>query len=128
MTSLHPLLEDVELKCREGWFNIIRVLCEQLQDQTVNHNAPQVRVLQVKEKFGTLHFYAAHCNSEQEAIVNFAKALSRSTCEVCGKSGSLRQLGWIQTLCDEHESEAIEIFERRLAAQSDLDKGNSYER
>ena len=121
---LHPLLEGVGLECREGWFNIIRVLCEQLQDQTDNNKAPQVRVLQVKEKYGALHFHADHYSRAQEAMVNFAEELSRCTCEVCGKNGSLRQLGWIQTLCDEHEAQVIEEFERRLAAQ-ETDKNDS---
>lgn len=43
-SPLHPLLDGAHLECRDGWFNIIRVLCEQLQDQTDRFGAPAPQV------------------------------------------------------------------------------------
>lgn len=103
---LHPLLEGVHLECRDGWFHIIRVLCEQLQGQTDRFGAPKPKVQQVKEKYGSLRIYANHCSPTQDALIEFAEKLSEHTCEVCGKSAMLRKFGWIQTLCDEHAEEA----------------------
>lgn len=87
---------------RDGWINLIDVLCEQLQMQTDDHGAPQVEALQIKEKYGTLHFYSTARSAEQDALVDFAESLSERTCEVCGAPGKRRELGWIQTLCDQH--------------------------
>lgn len=64
---------------------------------------PQVIAVQVKEKFGTLRFYFDGGDHICHAYVAMAEAMSARTCEMCGKSGVLRQdRGWIQTLCDEH--------------------------
>lgn len=103
---LHPLLEDVQLECRNGWYNIVRVLCEQLQDQADRFGAPEPKVLEVKEKYGTLHFYANQCSQTQYALIELAEELSAHTCEVCGKAATLRRFGWLQTLCDEHAEDA----------------------
>lgn len=114
---LHPLLEGVMLECRPGWFNIIRVLCERLQEQTESFNAPEVQIQQVKEKYGTLHFYTSGGSKTQDALIDFAEELSAHTCEMCGKNGKLRQLGWIQTLCDEHEAEEIARYSPKKESQ-----------
>lgn len=95
-SPLHPLLDGVHLECRDGRFNIIRVLCEQLQDQTDRFGTPQSQVRDVKEKYGALHFYADHCSQTQGALIEFAEDLSVHTCEVRGKAAMLRGLGWIQ--------------------------------
>lgn len=110
---LHPLLTGIHLECRSGWFNIIRVLCEQLQGQTDRFGAPEPKVQQVKEKYGTLHFYANHCSLTQDALIEFAEELSAHTCEVCGKSATLRKLGWMQTLCDEHADRGRNMIAKR---------------
>lgn len=43
-----------------------------------------------------------------EAIVKRAHEQAAATCEVCGRSGSLRLIGYVQTLCDEHEQDYLE--------------------
>ena len=62
----------------------------------------QVVASQVKEKFGTLRFYYSGGDEVVHGMVDLAESMSGVTCEVCGKPGTVRGGGWIQTLCDEH--------------------------
>jgi hypothetical protein len=60
-------------------------------------------VREVKEKFGSLRFYADGCNDAVGSYVMFAECLSARICEVCGAPGERRdEEGWLQTLCDQH--------------------------
>lgn len=56
---------------------------------------------QIKEKYGTLRWYMTSYLPEIEEIISEAEKQSETTCEVCGKPGSLRTDGWLKTLCDE---------------------------
>lgn len=115
----------------DGWFNLIHALCSQVQstiDRVVEENKriqqkakelahtdnsiveallatqKQVPIFvaeQVKEKFGTLRFYY-YGSHEFDALVEMAEELSATTCEECGAFGSIRDGGWLRTLCDEH--------------------------
>lgn len=98
----HPYLAGHYLSCGEGWFHIINVLCAQLEDQVTNHGAPTPIVRDVKEKYGTLRFYADDCNEVQDALIYMAEELSGVTCEVCGKPGRRRAQYETETRCDEH--------------------------
>ncbi len=66
---------------------------------------PQVTVVQVKEKFGTLRFYYNGGDTYIDAMVSFAEAMSACTCERCGAPGVIRGGGWVRTLCDTHAKE-----------------------
>jgi len=99
----------------DGWFNIIDCLSATITDIMRNHpgrkhltqaefdETVQVRVAQVKEKFGTLRFYVDNGNREVGAAIQLAESLSARTCESCGSPGRTRSGGWIKTLCDECE-------------------------
>lgn len=54
---------------------------------------------QVKEKYGTLHFYTNGFTDKMNELVNKAEVKSQKICEICGKPGKLRGGGWIQVLC-----------------------------
>ena len=87
----------------DGWFGLVDVLCEQLQGETDQNGAPQIVAIQVKEKYGELRFYVGSASERQEAMIEFAEALSARVCEACGAPGSLRSLsGWYAARCDEH--------------------------
>lgn len=98
----HPYLENQSIECDAGWFHILDVLCTQLEDQVKNHGAPLPIIRQVKEQYGTLRFYADHCNETQDALIYMAEELSGCTCEVCGKPGRRRAQYSTETRCDEH--------------------------
>jgi hypothetical protein len=65
----------------------------------------QVVVEQIKEKFGTLRFYATGGDDTTDGMMTMAESMSAILCEECGAPGERRHGGWIRTLCDEHEAE-----------------------
>ena len=62
----------------------------------------QVRVAQVKEKFGGLRFYVDNADDYVRGAIEMAEMMSLRTCEVCGNRGRKHTGGWIRTLCEEH--------------------------
>jgi hypothetical protein len=59
-------------------------------------------IVQVKEKFGGLRIHVNLANDAMRQRIETAIQESFHTCEVCGQPGTLREGGWIKTLCDEH--------------------------
>lgn len=68
---------------------------------------PDYKILQIKEKFGTLRFYYETNTalfSIKEAMnryVRYAEIESSKICEQCGVEGTLisRKIGWMKTRC-----------------------------
>lgn len=85
-------------ECGDGWEPLIRRLCEQLTF-LAGAEGNQPIVSQVKEKYGTLRFYAHHTTDIQEACISQAEQRSAHTCESCGKSAHTRGSGWVYTRC-----------------------------
>lgn len=85
-------------ECRDGWFQIIYDLSKALTE--LNQG---VEAVQVKEKFGTLRFYANGYSKDVEYLIDKACGLSAKTCEVCGTTEKVTRNDadgyWIQTLC-----------------------------
>lgn len=120
-----------------GWWPIVEALCLNIQahiDRSVNNKAwidrqhpnvqaaivakdvcPQVRVLQIKEKFGGLRFYYEGGDDRVDGMVRMAEAWAARTCEECGAPGQTRPGGWVRTLCDEHYAD-------QLIAQADYNQ------
>ena len=101
-------------ECGDGWFTLIDNLCKSLMWDGFNHENKYVRedpptVVQVKEKYGTLRFYADGRNEKDAAIIGFAELLSGSICEKCGAMEGTTQTegGWIRTLCPTHMEEYV---------------------
>lgn len=89
--------------CRDGWFDLIDVLCAQLQLWTDRNGAPQVTAKQVKEKFGKLCFYSAGGNDHTLGMVVMAQSMSTRICELCGNPGIMEiEDGWHRVRCKEH--------------------------
>lgn len=119
-----------------GWYNIIDTLCGSISHEVgsarykltyaMEHqgekyalpipeaeaalaqaieNLPVIQ--QIKEKFGGLRFYIYGGTDTTGYYIEFAELLSYRTCEVCGAPGERRTGGWIKTLCDHHQQEAL---------------------
>ena len=106
-TTLHqryPLIfaERPGIACGDGWFDLLDVLCERLQDWTDRNGAPQVAAHQVKEKFGELRFYPRDASQEQRGMIWMAESMSSRICEQCGRPGALLVAGAVMTRCPEH--------------------------
>lgn len=86
--------------CDDGWFDIIWELSEKLE------KLGGVVASQVKEKYGTLRFYADWTRETDEKLamkyISEAEEKSAVTCEITGKPGKLISYrGWLMVRCDE---------------------------
>ena len=92
-------------ECGDGWFKLLEKLCEEI-DEHLRAMKPAAampfEVIQVKEKFGGLRFYANWGTDAIDAAIDRACEASYHTCEVCGEPGSVRDLSYVQTLCEVH--------------------------
>ncbi len=92
----------------EGWWPIIAEL-----DKDLREIEPDYKVMQVKEKFGTLRFYTSgssyYPDSPFYQRIADAEKQSAETCEVCGAPGVTHSdRFWLKTLCDAHAQERRE--------------------
>lgn len=107
-----------------GWYELIDNLCNCIQSYVDNNKTTQVTVEQIKEKFGTLRFYASGGDQLVHGMIWFAESLSENICEKCGKRGKLRMdLHWYKTLCDKcynkyKKSSCITLTEARKRLNS----------
>ncbi len=86
----------------DGWLGIIDDCCATLQYSTDVLGMPQVQAVQIKEKFGSLRFYADCCEGYQHDTISRAEMKSEVTCEVCGKPGKISGKYWLKATCEEH--------------------------
>ncbi len=99
----------------DGWKDIVLKA-----DKMLSFIDPDYKIMQIKEKFGTLRYYFGS-NFEydsiehdiMQAIERWAESRSANTCEVCGKFGELRDdRYWIVTLCNDcNDARNAEIAE-----------------
>ena len=111
--KINDLYSAFGCECGDGWYEVLRGLCSEVTEVFAEAGAePLIIVDQVKEKYGGLRFYY-HLSAQEGMPEGFAKKIddvvekwgdsAETVCEECGKPGKLRNdLGWIQTLCDEH--------------------------
>jgi hypothetical protein len=98
-------------ECGGGWFNLLVRLSQYIQNYINSNNRlakkypehykeiPQVKALQVKEKFRTLRFYYCGGDEHISAVVSFVEHLSSFTCETTGKTENVgyNTKGWQKT-------------------------------
>lgn len=93
-------------ECGDGWFGLLLEASEAIEEHITlkyGHLPPEERPLatQVKEKYGTLRFYAGGDHTIH-ALTSHAEQQSECICEQCGEWGERRGTGWVYTACDEH--------------------------
>lgn len=95
-------------ECGDGWYDLIDVLCNNIQHHINWQNnfqeekMEQVVAFQIKEKFGGLRFYVDGGDDYIHGMISLAESLSHRICEECGNKGKVRGNGWVRTLCDQH--------------------------
>ena len=99
--KLEPLWEEgrrANVECEAGWYQLISDLTDELLSLD-----PNMKILQIKEKFGGLRYYISveEYTPEIQLAISKAEAWSFQTCESCGRPGQLRNRNWMRTLCDE---------------------------
>ena len=86
------------VECGTGWAKLYTPLIEECLKE-------DIKVLQVKEKFGGLRFYVHGGSEHLHELIDAAELLSYKTCETCEDPGSMRNSTyWLKTLCDSCES------------------------
>jgi hypothetical protein len=87
--------------CADGW----RPIIESAVDLIVAA-APMARIVEMKEKFGTLRIYCETppaVTAAVDRIVAAAEEQSGRTCEICGNAGVLYDVAdWLATRCVAH--------------------------
>jgi hypothetical protein len=84
-----------EFSIGQGWYPLMYDLLQALVDLGWSGT-----ITQVKEKFGSLRFYATRLTETMDAVVNRTENQSSTTCELCGVAGSIHVIrGWLITLC-----------------------------
>ena len=103
-TPFSPMAFGFE--CGDGWFRIIRELSELIFSHLAKlEKSDDFYILQVKEKFGTLRYYASWEDQVISKYIQNAEKESAKTCETCGAKGKLYAQGWWVTLCPRHYKE-----------------------
>lgn len=98
------------ISCDDGWYDIIYKLCDEIQ-QWSDKSGIQITAKQIKEKFGTLKFYARNDTDKEmsaedwdviQKIILKYENLSKSTCELTGGVGKLKIREFLyKTLCEQ---------------------------
>lgn len=97
-------------ECGDGWVGILTKLGDQiLQLRKDGHLKHRIYATQVKEKYAHLVIYTGSVPTSAVASLDLVQGLikeaeeeSWSTCEHCGKLGSLQRIGgYWSTLCDD---------------------------
>lgn len=76
-------------QCHDGWFALIRELCEKIVAVMVKKSPGDYdpEVLEVKEKMGELRFHMVLAPDEVYDLIERFEKKSSTICEICGKPG-----------------------------------------
>jgi hypothetical protein len=93
-----PLLYGgyINFDCGDGWEPIIRELSQKITKilQKMPEEDLELRkVLQIKEKYGSLRVYVSITNDEIEDTIRDSCQKSIETCEICGRPGKMKTKG-----------------------------------
>lgn len=120
--SEHSDFSSTLLDCMPiGWRNTLGIpLCEELREELIRIDPSllnKYRVSQVKEKYGTLRWYADSYSDQMEDILTKYEDISQYTCVVCGKINvPIFDDGWISPFCIEcYKSHRERIWGNNLA-------------
>lgn len=88
-------------ECGDGWFNLVNSMFAELKDVK---KPKEFKIIQLKEKYAELRVYYVAGNNDIDEIISDYSAISRHTCELCGKPGRIKEIrGWFTTCCKECE-------------------------
>ncbi|WP_460091701.1 MbcA/ParS/Xre antitoxin family protein [Pseudomonas sp. S2_E02] len=89
-------------ECNDGWGDLIQATLWLVQ-QRARMSPLDVKVTQVKEKFGQLRIYHRGGDESIGAAFDIAELVSGCVCEICGIQGEVISVdGWLQARCSQH--------------------------
>lgn len=79
----------------DGWLDLVVEMDTRLRTN------PDYRIVQVKEKFGELRFYATGLTADEAEYVRDMETRSLTVCQGCGSTENvaIRHAGWVATMC-----------------------------
>lgn len=87
-------------ECGDGWLPSIETFLEKVSVIVKEQKLEDFRIVQIKEKFGTLRIYVNEGTPEIYELIKETENKSGKTCEICGEEASLsREGGWFTTIC-----------------------------
>lgn len=104
----------------EGWrIAFGEQMCEEIQcelDKLNPEEAKNFHIVQIKEKYGFLHFYVSSYNKQINDIIEKYAEMSKRICYNCGAPATRISTVWICPWCDEcakdiHGTVSIEEWE-----------------
>lgn len=81
-----------------GWASLIHEIFDFIEQNKITN----VRIIQVKEKYGGLRIYTDFIHDVLDKKIQDAEVHSFTICEECGAPGQLRGGSWYNTLCEAH--------------------------
>jgi hypothetical protein len=100
-------------ECGNGWFQLLDGVFRSVA-RYEEVNDIEIRITQVKEKFGQLRIYK-HDGDENIALALYiTEHVSACVCEQCGKTGAISsQNGWLQSICNNHPNCHVEDIDSK---------------
>lgn len=84
-----------------GWIDLVEQCCEELEPILRKNNMYDAyMIFQVKEKFGSLRWYANYEDVEINNILNRYEVISTKICVECGAQATRTSKEWIGHYCD----------------------------
>lgn len=89
------------IACGIGWYDLIESLLYRIDLYVKYVTLPEFKIIQIKEKFGSLRFYVDGSDDYIEGMISFAQTQSHNICENCGTNQNIGSTttGWIRILC-----------------------------
>jgi len=107
-TPKHPF-ELFGIEHGYGWLGLTLPIIEEVRRYNIKNPENEIKIDQIKEKYGSLRIYLSHEPDYLEAMICKAEHESEYICEICGARGKNEEInGWYMTLCDEHRKAKIE--------------------
>lgn len=87
-----------------GWRKVFGIqICKEIRHALYQNGGLKAifnyRIMQIKEKFGFLHWYDVHSYQDVYAIISKYEDLSTKICICCGKPAEYMSRGWISYYC-----------------------------
>jgi hypothetical protein len=92
------------LEVSEYWLPILEKGFAKISEEVKKNNLTDYKIIQVKEKFGTLRIYDYNGTQEIHNIIEDMEKECMTICEKCGSpEGKFRHNGWMRITCDKCE-------------------------
>jgi hypothetical protein len=94
------------ISCGDGWFDLINLLCWEIQQEVNQTHEPAhpVTVRVIKQKMGAMRIQYSGGNPFVGGLVRMSQVMSYLICEECGNRGEhMTDTNWVEMVrCDIH--------------------------